>query len=64
MDFIKQLIELNNKIELEKIAKELYQSDSEDEEEEVLFTNGVRENFCKQYDKRNNRQFKLIRINK
>ena len=64
MDFLKQLIELNNKIELEKKAKELYQSDSEDEEEEILFTNSVRENFCEQYDKRNNRQFKLIRINK
>lgn len=63
MEFMKQLIELNNQIELNKLAKEIYISDSDDEEEEIKFTKEVRDKFCKQYSKKNNRQFKLIRIN-
>lgn len=63
MEFMKQLIALNNKIELDKLVKEIYPIDSEDEEEEIEFTKEVRDKFCNQYNKQNNRQFKLIRVN-
>ena len=60
---MKQLIELNNQIELNNWSKEIYQSDSDDDDEDIQFTKEVRDTFCKQYDKKNNRQFKLIRMN-
>lgn len=63
MEFMKQLIELNNRIELERLSREIFPNDSDDEEEEIEFTKEVREKFCKQFNKKNNRQFKLIRIN-
>ena len=46
MDFLKDLLELNNVIYLEKLAEKL---DLEDEEKEV---------FIRKYNKRNNRLFK------
>ena len=46
MDFLKDLLELNNVIYLEKLAEKL---DLEDEE---------KEGFIKKYNKRNNRLFK------
>lgn len=46
MDFLKELLELNNVIYLEKLAEKL---DLEDEE---------KEGFIKKYNKRNNRLFK------
>jgi len=46
MDFLKDLLELNNVIHLEKLAEKL---DLEDEE---------KERFIKKYNKRNNRLFK------
>lgn len=46
MDFLKDLLELNNVIYLEKLAEKL---DLEDEEKEV---------FIQKYNKRNNRLFK------
>lgn len=63
MEFMKQLIELNNKLELERLSKEIFPNDSDDEEEEIEFTREVREKFCEQFNKKNNRQFKLIRVN-
>lgn len=62
MDLFKKLVELNNKIELEKLALEYYSIDSDDEEEEIEFTKEIREKFIQKYDKKNNRQFK-IKIN-
>jgi hypothetical protein len=59
MDLFKQLVELNNKIELEKIASEYYSIDSGEEEEEIEFTKEIRMKFIQKYDKRNNRQFKI-----
>ena len=59
MDLFKQLVELNNKIELEKLALEYYTFDSDDEEEEIEFTKEIRDRFIRKYDKRNNRQFKI-----
>ena len=59
MDLFKTLIELNNKIELEKIAVEKYNYDSDDDEEEKEFINETRTKFINNYNKRNNRQFKI-----
>jgi len=59
MDLFKQLIELNNKIELKILALNYYTIDSEDEDEEIEFTKETREKFIKNYDKTNNRQFKI-----
>ena len=64
MEFFKELVELNNKIELNKLAREIYPIDSDDDDEEIQFTEDIRERFCKQYDKSNNRQFKLIKAHK
>ena len=59
MDLFKTLIELNNKIELEKIAVEKYKYDSDDDEEEKEFVLETRKKFVNDYNKRNNRQFKI-----
>lgn len=63
MDLLKTLIELNNKIELKKIAQEKYNYDSDDDEEDREFIQNSRINFIKKYDKINNRQFVLKKIN-
>lgn len=59
MDLFKTLIELNNKIELEKIAVEKYKYDSDDDDEEKEFIKETRKKFVNNYNKRNNRQFKI-----
>ena len=59
MDLFKTLIELNNKIELEKIATEKYNYDSDDDEEEKVFIKETRKKFVDNYNKRNNRQYKI-----
>ena len=59
MDLFKKLVELNNKIELEKIATEKYNHDSDDDEGEKEFVKESRDKFINKYDKRNNRQFKI-----
>jgi hypothetical protein len=62
MDLFKTLIELNNKIELEKISKEKYESDSDDDESEKEFIEDTRQKFINKYNKKNNRQFKISRF--
>lgn len=66
MDLFKKLIELNNKIELQKLSQEKYKYDSDDDEEDKEFIDNSRINFVRKYDKRNNRQFylKKKKINK
>ena len=59
MDLFKELVELNNKIELEKLANEYYTIDSDEEEEEIEFINETKIKFIQKYDKKNNRQFKI-----
>jgi hypothetical protein len=59
MDLFKTLIELNNRIELEKLASEKYNYDSDDDEEEKDFVEETRKKFIREYNKRNNRQFKI-----
>jgi|TARA_B110000285_G_scaffold192998_1_gene221759 uncharacterized protein with gpF-like domain len=59
MDLFKKLVELNNKIELEKLALEYYSIDSDEEEEEIEFTKEIRVKFIQKYDKKNSRQFKI-----
>ena len=58
MDLFKTLIELNNKIELEKLATEKYKYESDDDDEEKEFIKETRAKFINKYNKRNNRQFK------
>ena len=54
MDQFKKLIELNNKIELQKLSQEKYKYDSDDDEEDKEFIDNYRINFVRKYDKRNN----------
>ena len=61
MDFFKQLVELNNSIELEKLSETTYTIDSEDEDEDIEFIQSLRNKFINDYLKINNRQFKLVR---
>lgn len=63
MDLFKTLIELNNKIELQKLSEEKYKYDSDDDEEDKEFIDNSRINFLQKYDKRNNRQF-ILKKNK
>ena len=60
---MKKLIEMNNLKQLEKISSEIYEIDSDDEEEEVNFINELKKEFIDMNNKKNNRQFKLIKIN-
>jgi len=64
MDLFKQLVELNNQIELKKLSLEFYTIDSDDEEEDIEFTKEIREKFIQNYDKTNSRQFKIKKIKK
>ena len=61
MDLLKQLVELNNSIELHKFSETIYTIDSDDEEEDIEFIQSLREKFVNDYLKVNNRQFKLVR---
>ena len=56
MDFFKELVELNNKIELIKISEKYYEIDSDDDEEEII---EIRNNIINTYNKSNYRIFKL-----
>ena len=59
MDLFKELVELNNKIELEKLANEYYTIDSDEEEEEIEFINETKTKFIQKYDKKNKRKLKI-----
>mgnify|MGYP001193939427 CR=1 FL=1 len=59
MDFFKELIELNNKIELTKLSLEYLEIDSDDDEEDIEFIQKQREIFINDYNKNNFRLFKL-----
>ena len=61
MDLLKQLVELNNSIELKKLSETTYTIDSEDEDEDIEFIQSLRKEFIDDYLKINNRQFKLVR---
>ena len=63
MEFMKKLIELNNLKQLETISEELYEIDSDDDEEEITFINELKKEFITMNSKKNNRQFKIIKIN-
>jgi hypothetical protein len=61
MELFKELVELNNQIELNNLAESIYTIESDDEEEEIEFIQSLRAKFVNEYFKINNRQFKLIR---
>ena len=64
MDFLIELIEFNNQIELKKLAKERYQIDSDDEEDEIKYIRNLRKDLISRYNKVNNRQLKLVKTEK
>lgn len=64
MDFLIELIEFNNQIELKKLAKERYQIDSDDEEDEIKYIRNLRKDLISRYNKINNRQLKLVKAEK
>lgn len=59
MDFFKELVELNNKIELQKIAEKYYEIDSDDDEDEIIEIEIIRNNLVNDYNKNNFRIFRL-----
>jgi hypothetical protein len=59
MDFFKELVELNNKIELKKLTVNYYEIDSEDDEEDIEEINKMRNNIIENYNKPNYKIFKL-----
>ena len=59
MDFFKELVELNNKIELKTLTEKYYEIDSEDDEDEIIEIKTIRTNLVNKYDKNNFRLFKL-----
>tara|TARA_B100001093_G_C26086716_1_gene701003 strand:+ start:275 stop:475 length:201 start_codon:yes stop_codon:yes gene_type:complete len=64
MDFFKELIRLNNEIELKKISIHKYTIDSDEEEDDIILIKGLRDTFIQEYNKVNNRQFELKRPQK
>jgi len=59
MDLFKELIRLNNRIEIQRVSENKYEIDSEDDDEDIEYIRGLREDLMKDYDKVNHRQFKL-----
>ena len=59
MDFFKELVELNNLIELKKLAEKYYEIDSDDEEDELIEINNIRNSLVEKFNKNNFRIFKL-----
>ena len=55
----KELVELNNQIELQKFAEKYYEIDFDDDEEEITEINKIRNNLINDYNKENFRLFKL-----
>ena len=51
MDFFKELVELNNKIELTKFAEKYYEIDSDDDEDEIIEISIIRNNFIENFNK-------------
>ena len=63
MEFFKELVELNNKIELTKLAEKYYEIDSDDDEDEIIEIKIIRNNLINDYNKNNFRIFKLKKNN-
>ena len=59
MDILNKLFDINDKYVLSNIANNLYEIDSDDEEEDIEYINEKRIEFIKNFNKINNRQFKL-----
>ena len=59
MDFFKELVEINNNIEIKKLSEKYYEIDSDDDEEEITEIEKIRNDLIKKYNKNNFRIFKL-----
>ena len=59
MDFFKELVELNNQVELMKLTSDYYEIDSDDDDEDIEEITKMRKNITENYNKSNYRIFKL-----
>lgn len=59
MDILNKLFAINDKHVLLLIANNLYEIDSDDDDEDIEYINEKKSEFIKNYNKINNRQFKL-----
>ena len=59
MDLFKELIRLNNRIEIQKVSEKKFEIDSDDDDDDIKYIRELREDLMKDYDKVNNRQFKI-----
>jgi len=59
MDFFKELVKLNNQVELIKLTNDYYEIDSDDDDEDIEEINKMRKNIEENYNKSNYRIFKL-----
>ena len=61
MDLLRDLIYLNNKQNLKTKSEEIYDSESDEEEDEIEFIHSLRRDFINSYLKKNSCQFILSR---
>ena len=61
MDLFRELVRLNNLHELEKKSETVYESDTDEDDDELEFIHSLRRDFINEYLKINNRQFSLKR---
>lgn len=59
MDILNKLFEINDNNVLFNISNNLYEIDSDDDENDIEYINIKRNEFVDKYNKINNRQFKL-----
>ena len=59
MDILNKLFEINDTHILSNISNNLYEIDSDDDDEDIEYINIKRNEFIEKYNKINNRQFKL-----
>tara|TARA_Y100000817_G_C16859788_1_gene545329 strand:- start:3922 stop:4149 length:228 start_codon:yes stop_codon:yes gene_type:complete len=61
MDLLRELIYLDQRYNLKAKSKEIYDSESDEEDDEIEFIQSLRNNFIDSYLKKNNCQFILSR---
>jgi len=61
MDLFKELVRINNENELINKAAEIYETESDDEEDDHEFIDSLRRDLINNYLKVNHRQFALSR---
>lgn len=59
MDILNKLFEINDNNILDNISNNLYEIDSDDDDDDIEYINSKRQDFIDNFNKINNRQFKL-----